>query len=76
MTAIVEADSKGRVLIPAEMRKQLQSNRFVVTKRGRRLELEPLPKAEELRGKYRKLIKADWEELEEQGEEFVSKQRR
>jgi hypothetical protein len=58
------------------MRRELQSNRFKVTEKGGRLELEPLPRARDLRGKYRKLIKTDWEELEERGEEFVSKQRR
>lgn len=37
------------------------------------VELEPLPALDELKEKYRRRIKADWDELEEKGEEFVTK---
>lgn len=76
MSAVVETDSKGRILIPAEMRRRLHTNRFKVTEKGALLELEPLPRPKELRGKYRRIIKSEWDQLEEKGEEFVEGQRR
>jgi bifunctional DNA-binding transcriptional regulator/antitoxin component of YhaV-PrlF toxin-antitoxin module len=73
MSAIVELDEKGRLLIPAEIRRKIRGRRFKVSARGGVVELEPLEKVEELRGKFRHVIKHDWEELEEMGEEFVAK---
>jgi bifunctional DNA-binding transcriptional regulator/antitoxin component of YhaV-PrlF toxin-antitoxin module len=73
MSAIVELDEKGRVLIPAEIRNKIRSRRFKVSTRGKVVELEPLPSLDQLRGKYRDLIKEGWEELEEAGEEFVTR---
>ena len=71
--SIVELDDKGRVLIPAEIRRKVRSRRFKVSARGDVVELEPLPSLDQLRGKYRDLIKEEWDELEEAGEEFVLK---
>ena len=73
MSAVVELDEKGRVLIPAEIRRRVKSRRFKISSRGNVVELEPLESAESLRGKYRDLIKHDWEELEEMGEDYVAK---
>jgi len=72
MSAVVEADEKGRILLPIEIRRKLRSNRFKVTQKEDHLELQPLLDAEDLRGKYRHLIKSEWEELEERAESLVS----
>jgi len=76
MSVVVEADEKGRILIPAEIRRRYGSNRFKVTAKDDRMELEPLVAVEKLRGKYRKLIRSEWSELERKGEEFVAHGRR
>jgi len=73
MAAIVELDDKGRILIPAGIRRRVRSRRFKVTTSGGRVQLEPLVEVTELRGKYRARIKAEWVELEEKGEEYVTK---
>jgi bifunctional DNA-binding transcriptional regulator/antitoxin component of YhaV-PrlF toxin-antitoxin module len=72
MTAIVEADSKGRVLLPIEMRRKLRAKRFKITDMGGHLELEPLADPRVLRAKYKDKITGEWDELEEKGEEYVS----
>jgi bifunctional DNA-binding transcriptional regulator/antitoxin component of YhaV-PrlF toxin-antitoxin module len=71
--SVVELDDKGRVLIPAEIRRRVKATRFKVSVRGNVVELEPLDRVESLRGKYRDVIRHDWEELEEMGEEYVTK---
>ena len=71
MSAIVELDEKGRVLIPAEIRRKVRSRRFKVSTKGNLLELEPLESLEDLRGKYRDRIRSDWDELEEKSEDLV-----
>lgn len=76
MSVVVEADEKGRVLLPIEVRRKLKSRRFRIILKDGRLELEPLPNAKELKGKYRNIIRSEWEELEERAEEFVSEGRR
>jgi DNA-binding transcriptional regulator/RsmH inhibitor MraZ len=73
LSAIVELDDKGRVLIPAEIRTKVRSRRFKISTRGRVVELEPLATFEELKGKYRHRIKSDWETLEAKSEELVWK---
>jgi len=76
MSAVVEADEKGRILIPIEMRRKFGTRRFKVSAKGDHLELQPLATAEELKGKYRSMIKSEWEELEEKAESLVSRGRR
>jgi AbrB family looped-hinge helix DNA binding protein len=76
LSVVVETDEKGRILLPAEIRRRFATRRFKVTAKGDHLELEPLSTVEELKGKYRNIIKSDWERLEEKGEDFVSKRRR
>jgi bifunctional DNA-binding transcriptional regulator/antitoxin component of YhaV-PrlF toxin-antitoxin module len=75
MSAIVELDGKGRVLIPAEVRNKFRTKRFRVSAREGVLELEPLVTVQELRGKYHRIIKAEWEDLEAKGEDYVAKRR-
>jgi len=72
MSAVVEADQKGRILLPVEIRRKLRSNRFKITQKGDHLELQPLTGVEDLKGKYRQLIRSEWEELEEKAEGMVS----
>jgi bifunctional DNA-binding transcriptional regulator/antitoxin component of YhaV-PrlF toxin-antitoxin module len=72
LSAVVESDEKGRILLPIEMRRKLKSRRFKVTAKGDCLELRPLVGIEELRGKYRCLIHSEWEDLEDKAEELVS----
>jgi bifunctional DNA-binding transcriptional regulator/antitoxin component of YhaV-PrlF toxin-antitoxin module len=76
MEVVVEADEKGRILLPLEMRRKLKTKRFKVTEKENRLELEPLANVEGLRGKYKHVIKWEWDELEEKAEDLVSKGRR
>jgi bifunctional DNA-binding transcriptional regulator/antitoxin component of YhaV-PrlF toxin-antitoxin module len=76
MNAIVEADEKGRILLPIELRRKFNSKRFEVTTKAEEIILKPVAGIEELKGKYRTIIKSDWEELEERGEDFVEKGRR
>lgn len=76
MSAVVESDEKGRILLPIELRRKFKAKRFKVTTDGRYIELQPIAGIEGLRGKYRNAIKSEWEELEEKGEEFVGTNRR
>lgn len=72
MGTVVEMDSKGRILLPKELRKNIKNRRFEVVSGTGVIKLIPLPDIESLRGKYRKLIKYDWNELENRAEKFVS----
>ena len=76
MVAVVAIDEKGRILLPREFRKKIKTKRFTVTSHGEKIELEPIKTVSELRGKYRDLIKSEWEELEEQGEAYVDSRKR
>ncbi len=74
---MVEADDRGRILIPIEIRRRLGAKRFKVTERSGKIELEPVENLGALKGKYRSMIRAEWDELEEKGEGLVqSGQRR
>lgn len=76
MSAVVESDEKGRILLPIELRRKFKAKRFKITTDGRNIELQPIAGIEGLRGKYRNAIKSEWEELEEKAEEFVGTNRR
>ncbi len=74
----VEVDEKGRVHIPSSIRHELKSRRFTLTlsvKKGR-LVMDPVKPATTVRGKYRGLLKASIEEIEEAQERFVAANRR
>lgn len=66
---MVELDSRGRILIPRELRKLLLSRRMVLKKLGEDLVLSPLPDPRSLRGKYR--ISGKMEEIEEDQEQVL-----
>ncbi len=72
MSVVVEADEKGRIMLPIEMRRKFATKRYKVTVRGEAIELEPLVRVASLKGKYRLIIKSGWEELEEKAETMVS----
>ena len=76
MSIVVEEDEKGRILLPLEIRRKFRTKRFKLILKKEKLELEPLTEVSELKGKYKQIIKGDWEELEEKSEEFVSKGKR
>jgi len=72
----VEMDRKGRLLVPAKVRRKLKSRRFTVKVQEGTLIFEPLPEPEAVRGKYRGLLKVSQEEMEEMQERFLSEGRR
>ena len=76
MAVEVEMDSKGRVLLPANVRREVRGRRFSLDVKGGRILLEPLPDPESVRGKYKHLLKISIDELEEAQEKFVTSRRR
>ena len=72
MSVVVEADDKGRILLPIEVRRKFKAKRYRLTTKEDRLELQPLVSLKELKGKYKDTIRAEWDELEEKGEDLVS----
>ena len=72
----VELDRKGRLLLPAEIRREAGSRRFIVRVEDGKIELHPVPDPKSVRGKYRGLLRVSMEELEEAQERFVEKGRR
>jgi bifunctional DNA-binding transcriptional regulator/antitoxin component of YhaV-PrlF toxin-antitoxin module len=68
---VVEMDDRGRVLIPADLRRKLKSRRFLLIYDSKSIRLIPLRDPASLRGS----IEIPWtlEELEEAGEELASK---
>ncbi len=75
-TVTVEMDEKGRVHIPSSVRQELKSRRFTLSVKGGKLLMEPVKSAASVRGKYKDIIKASVEELEEAGERFVAASKR
>lgn len=66
MNVVIRYDKRGRLVLPAKIRKSLDSNLLFVRKTKDRIELIPLPDPKSLRGKYKvegKLIEI--EELQE-----------
>ena len=76
MSLVVEADERGRILIPSEIRRRYKTKRYKMTPKKDHLELEPLDDVDHLYLKFAGKIKSDWETLEEKSEDFVSKGRR
>src|SRR2546425_4156461 len=72
----VEVDDKGRVHIPSSIRHELKSRRFTLSVKKGRLVMDPVKPATTVRGKYRGLLKASIEEVEEAQERFVAANRR
>ena len=73
---MVETDQRGRILIPSEIRRKFKTRRYKMTPKKNHLELEPFEDVDELYLKFAGKLEADWETMEEKGEEFVSKGRR
>lgn len=76
MGETVTLDSRGRLLLPASMRRELGTRRFVLRKKGGKLELEPLPDPKSVKGKHKGLMEAGLEELEETQEKFIGEGKR
>ena len=68
---VVELDRRGRVLLPASMRKQLGTRRFRVKIVEGCIELIPLSGVKALKGKYRNRLRTPWAKLEEKAEKSV-----
>ena len=68
---VVELDEKGRVLLPASLRRKLGVRRFEVKLVGDRIELLPVQDFRSLKGKYRERLRTPWVKLEEKAEKFV-----
>ncbi len=68
---VVTLSSKGRLTLPAEIRSKIKATRFLVVFEGNSIRLIPVPDPLKLKGS----VKIPWsvEELEEAGEEFVSR---
>ncbi|MGQ4915852.1 MAG: AbrB/MazE/SpoVT family DNA-binding domain-containing protein [Candidatus Asgardarchaeia archaeon] len=71
MPSIVSLDNRGRITIPKEIRSKIKAKRFLVVLDGKNIVLIPVSDIERLKGS----LKIPWsiEELEEAGEEFVTK---
>ncbi|MCS7364960.1 MAG: division/cell wall cluster transcriptional repressor MraZ [archaeon GB-1867-035] len=67
----VSLDSRGRLTLPAEIRRHVKAKRFLVLLEGNCIKLIPLMDPKAVRGS----IKIPWsiEELEEAGERLVLK---
>lgn len=72
----VEVDEKGRVHIPSSIRQELKSRRFTLSVKNGRLVMEPVKPATAVRAKYKGLLKASIEDIEEAQEQFVAANRR
>ena len=68
---VVTLSSRGRLTFPAEVRARIKATKFLVVFEGNSIRLIPLPDPLKLKGS----LEIPWsiEELEEAGEEFVSK---
>ena len=75
-TVTVEVDEKGRVHIPSFIRHELKSRRFTLSVKNGRLVMDPVKQATTVRGKYKGLLKASIEQIEEAQERFVTANRR
>ena len=75
-TATVEVDDKGRVHLPAAVRRELKARRFKLSLERGRILMEPVKSLETLRGKYKGLVKVSIETLEEAQERLVTGGRR
>ena len=72
----VSLDSRGRLLLPSEIREEFGTRRFVLNKMDGRLELEPIPEAESVKGRYRGLIKKEISKVEEDQERLLREAKR
>ena len=73
---VVELDEKGRLLLPASLRRKLGARRFELGLVAGRVELAPIQDVKTLKGKYRNRIKEPWGKLEEMAEKLVREGKR
>jgi len=73
---VVELDDKGRLLLPASLRKKLGARRFEAGLVAGRLELVPIQDVKALKGKYGDRIREPWVKLEEMAEGLVREGKR
>jgi len=73
---VVELDEKGRLLLPASLRRKLGARRFEVELVAGRVVLAPIQDVRALKGKYRNRIKAPRVTLEEMAEKLVGEGKR
>ena len=74
--SVVQTDRKGRLLLPLEVRRKVRARRFRVAVKKDVIGLHPLPDLRQLKGKYRSLIKMEWEALEDRAEKMVAEGKR
>jgi bifunctional DNA-binding transcriptional regulator/antitoxin component of YhaV-PrlF toxin-antitoxin module len=72
----VEIDEKGRVYIPANVRREVKARRFTLTLEDGKILMEPVISPALVKGKYKGPLKVSMEELEEAQERFVTAGRR
>ncbi len=72
----VEMDEKGRVHIPATVRREVKARRFTLSLEKGRILMEPVKSPALVKGKYKGLLKVTMEELEEAQERLVTAGRR
>ncbi len=70
----ITLDDRGRLTLPSDIRKKIQSRRFIAYYEEKIIKLVPIPEPEEVKGS----IDIPWtiEELEEAGEDYVLKRDR
>lgn len=69
MDAVIRYDKRGRLVLPAKLRKSLDTNLLLARKTNDHIELIPLPDPKSLRGKYK--IKGKLIEIEELQEKKI-----
>ena len=72
----MEVDAKGRVQIPAAVRRELKVRRFKLSLEKGVILMEPVKSPEAVSGKYKGLVKVSFEALEEAQERLVTGGRR
>jgi DNA-binding transcriptional regulator/RsmH inhibitor MraZ len=72
----VEMDERGRVHLPADVRRELKTRRFTLSLEKGRILMEPVKAPVQVKGKYKGLIKVSMEQLEEAQGQFISEGRR
>lgn len=72
----VKLDDKGRVFLPASVRKKVRTRRFEVKVVKGKIELIPVKDIRALRGKYANRLRSPWAELEEKAEKSIRDRKR
>ncbi len=73
---MVVMDNKGRVRIPASLRREVKARRFTVSLEEGRIVMKPVKSPDSVREKYMGILKVPLEELEQAQERMVTAGRR